>query len=111
MLAALLLLLLPLDIVTAAVALFFCGMGVGPLFGCLTHLTPENFGREVAGSVIGLQLASSYVGIMFMPYLFGQLAQLFSTAIFPVFQLFFHMVFLLSLFGLIHALKKRKARV
>lgn len=106
LLVAIPMLMLPLSINFAAVALFFCGCGVGPLFGCLTHLTPGNFGRDIASSVIGLQLAASYVGIMVMPYLFGQLAQLFSTAIFPYFQMLFHILFLISLFALIKTLKK-----
>lgn len=107
LLVALILLMLPLGIPFAAVALFFAGCGVGPLFGCLTHLTPENVGRENAQSVIGLQLATSYIGIMLMPYLFGQLAQRFTAALFPYFQMVFHLAFIACLLGLKHTLRKK----
>ena len=106
---ALLLLMLPLGIPFAAVALFFAGCGVGPLFGCLTHLTPENVGRENAQSVIGLQMATSYIGIMLMPYLFGQLAQWFSAALFPYYQMAFHLAFIACLLGLKRTLKRKTA--
>ncbi len=80
---ALILFALPLNITVGAGALFIIGMGIGPVYPNLAHLTPEIFGRDIAQSVMGVQQAMCYAGIMLMPSLFGLLAQLFSTAILP----------------------------
>lgn len=45
---ALVLFVLPLPVFVAAVALFFIGLGCGPVFLNLTHLTPQNFGEDIS---------------------------------------------------------------
>ena len=80
---AMLLLLLPLPSVFAALGLFLIGLGNGPLFPNLIHLTPENFGKIYSQSIIGTQMASAYVGILLMPLLFGLLAQHISINLYP----------------------------
>ena len=97
---ALVLFVLPLPVFVAAIALFFIGLGCGPVFPNLTHLTPQNFGKDISQSVIGVQQASSYTGIMLMPWLFGILAQAISTAIFPYYLLLLFVIFALTLFML-----------
>ena len=107
---ALVLFVLPLPVFVAAVALFFIGLGCGPVFPNLTHLTPQNFGEDISQSVIGVQQASSYTGIMLMPWLFGILAQAISTAIFPYYLLFLFVIFALTLFMLKKAVSKKKKK-
>ena len=97
---ALVLFVLPLPVFVAAVALFFLGLGSGPVFPNLTHLTPQNFGEDISQSVIGVQQASSYTGIMLMPWLFGILAQAVSAAIFPYYLLLLFTIFAIALFML-----------
>ena len=48
---------------------------LGPIFPNMTYLTPKLFGAEVSQSVIGIQMASSYLSIMLTPAFFGVLAQ------------------------------------
>ncbi len=84
---AITLFILPLPTWLAAVALFLIGLGIGPVYPNLVHLTPKHFGENIAQSVIGLQQAMSYAGVMVMPWLFGQLAQVFSTALLPYYLL------------------------
>ncbi len=105
---AIILFILPLPVPVAAVALFFIGLGCGPVFPNLTHLTPENFGADISQSVIGVQQASSYTGIMLMPWLFGVLAQTVSTAVYPYYLLFLFVIFALTLFMLQKAVIKKE---
>lgn len=59
------------------------GLGNGPLFPNFNYLAPESFGQDVSESVISLQMASAYVGILFGPLLCGLLGQNLGMFIFP----------------------------
>ena len=50
------------------------GLGCAPIFPSLLHETPVNFGEKHAQSIMGFQMASAYVGITLMPFLFGKMA-------------------------------------
>lgn len=104
---AIIMFILPLPVPVAAFALFFIGLGCGPVFPNLTHLTPENFGADISQSVIGVQQASSYTGIMLMPWLFGILAQTISSALFPFYLLFLFAIFASTLLLLQKAVTKK----
>lgn len=108
-LAGLVLFALPLPLPLTAFALFLIGFGVGPIFPNLTHLTPEHFGKSLSQSVIGVQQAGSYVGIMIMPWLFGLLAQVFSTALLPWYLLALFVLFAVALAALQKAVVRMKA--
>ena len=95
--SAIILFILPLPLPAAAGALFLIGLGIGPVFPNLTHLTPQNFGADISQSVIGVQQASSYTGIMLMPWLFGILAQAISPALFPYYLLVLFILFDITL--------------
>lgn len=98
-------LLLPFGIGFSAAALFFAGLGIGPLFPNMLHLTPINFGKDIAASIMGLQMTSTYIGIMTMPPLFGILAQQFGVVVFPYFQLIMFSFCTLGLIGLAKTIK------
>ena len=74
-LLAILFLLYPSGYITAVVGLFLIGLGNGPIFPNMTYLTPILFGEESSQSVIGIQMAFSYLSIMLSPVFFGALAQ------------------------------------
>lgn len=74
-LLAVLFLLYPSGYITAVVGLFLIGLGNGPIFPNMTYLTPQLFGEEVSQSIIGIQMAFSYLSIMLTPVFFGVLAQ------------------------------------
>ena len=99
--------MLPLPIGVCSISLFLIGLGVGPLFPNLTYLTPINFGKEISLSVMGLQSAFSYVGIMTLPPLFGILADKWSTSIFPYYLLGLFLIYMYSIFMLVRRLKKQ----
>lgn len=81
-----LLLLLP----TAEPAVTFAGFivigfGCAPIYPCIIHSTPDNFGAENSGAIIGIQMASAYAGSTFMPPLYGFLGNHVSFRILPAY--------------------------
>ena len=81
---AVVILLAPLPLSAAPVGLFLVGFGNSPLYPNMLHLTPRLFGRDVSQSVIGVQMAASYVGSLTLPPLFGLLAERAGFWLFPV---------------------------
>ena len=73
----------------AAVGFVVIGTGMGPVYPAIQHMAPANFGRRYSAAVIGLQMASAYVGSTFMPLVFGYLQQAVGIGILPLFLLFF----------------------
>ena len=70
-------------------ALFLLGFGFGPIYPSMIHQTPEYFGVERSSEIMGLEMASAYVGSMFMPPVFGLIGRRISMNVFPLFALFF----------------------
>ncbi|MBQ3481713.1 MAG: MFS transporter [Oscillospiraceae bacterium] len=95
------LILLPLraDIPSLAGLVIF-GLGCAPVYPSIIHSTPANFGRENSQAIIGVQMASAYVGSTFMPPLFGLVAQRLSLRLFPVYLAVLLAVLLLMTEGL-----------
>ena len=85
---------LPLPSYVAAIGLLLFGFGMGPTFPNLSYLVPSLFGRDISQSVIGIQLASTYLGIMIMPPTFGILAEKVSAGLFPFFLFSLMILFL-----------------
>lgn len=75
------------NFVVSVIGLFLIGLGNGPIFPNMTHLTPIHMGRDISQSFIGLQGAISYCSILLSPITFGLLAQYLTTDIFSIFQL------------------------
>lgn len=59
------------------------GLGCAPIYPCIIHSTPYNFGEENSGAIIGIQMASAYVGSTFVPPIFGVLGNLLGFEIMP----------------------------
>ncbi len=67
----------------AAAGFIAVGLGCEPIFPCMLHATPTNFGVEHSGSVIGVQMAFAYCGMTFTPILFGKLAEATTIRLLP----------------------------
>ena len=67
-------LFLPLGQPAALAGLTLMGLGCAPIYPCIIHSTPERFGENHSQALIGVQMASAYIGICCMPPLFGILA-------------------------------------
>ena len=80
-------LLLPAGADAALAGLILVGLGCAPIYPCIIHATPERFGADRSQAVIGVQMASAYVGTCLMPPLFGLLAAHVSPALLPVYLL------------------------
>ena len=81
---------LPVESYTVAFAAFLViGLGCAPIYPCIIHSTPYNFGAENSGAIIGIQMASAYVGSTFIPPLFGLIGNAVSFSILPVYLLGF----------------------
>ena len=65
--------------------LFMIGLGCAPIYPSLLHETPKNFGGEYSQAIMGIQMASAYIGTTLMPPLFGRLAAHIHFNIFPIF--------------------------
>lgn len=78
-------LLLPFGHGSAQAGLVLLGLGCAPVYPCIIHSTPEHFGADRSQAVIGVQMASAYVGTCLMPPVFGLIANHISVALFPVY--------------------------
>ena len=96
-------LLLPFGEITALVGLAVVGLGCAPVYPCIIHSTPEHFGAASSQALIGVQMASAYVGTCFMPSVFGLVANHISVSLFPV-----YLAVILILMVLMHERMLRK---
>jgi len=85
--AGLVLLLIPGGEVTSLVGLVVIGLGCAPIYPCIIHSTPEHFGADKSQAIIGVQMASAYMGNILMPPLFGLIADHISIGLFPCYLL------------------------
>ncbi len=93
----------------AKVGLVIIGLGCAPIYPCIIHSTPERFGADKSQAIIGVQMASAYVGICLMPPLFGLIADNISISAFPV-----YLFLLLAVMIFMHertVLKRKKGEV
>ena len=76
---------LPFEKILSLAGLVLIGLGCAPIYPSIIHSTPAHFGAEKSQAIIGVQMASAYIGTSFMPPLFGLLANHVSIALFPAF--------------------------
>ena len=94
---------LPGAAVVSLVGLVLIGLGCAPVYPCIIHSTPAHFGEDKSQAVIGIQMASAYVGSCLMPPVFGLIANNISVALFPV-----YLVVILLIMIVMHELLVRK---
>lgn len=80
----------------AALGMGLIGLGCAPIYPALLHETPARFGEENSQRLMGIQMASAYVGSTLMPALMGGLTGWASLAIYPWFLLGCGLLMLLS---------------
>jgi len=78
-------LFLPLSEYIALAGFVLIGMGCAPIYPCIIHSTPDIFGADKSQAIIGVQMASAYVGTLLMPPLFGLIANHISVGLLPVY--------------------------
>ncbi|MCD8347619.1 MAG: MFS transporter [Lachnospiraceae bacterium] len=82
-----LVLLIPFSSGFALAGFILIGLGCAPVYPCMLHATPEQFGAERSQAIIGVEMASAYVGTCLMPPLFGTIANNIGIGILPLYLL------------------------
>lgn len=100
-----LLLFIPYNSVTPLAGLAITGFGCAPIYPCIIHSTPCHFGADKSQSMIGVQMASAYMGTCFMPFLFGMAANHISASLFP-----FYLIIILLLMVTMYEMALKKCR-
>lgn len=98
--------LLPMGQTVSLVGLILVGLGCAPIYPCVIHSTPAHFGAEKSQALIGVQMASAYVGTCLMPPLFGLIANHISVSLLPV-----YLLAILIAMGIMHERLVRKCEV
>lgn len=80
--------LVPINTVALA-GLVVVGLGAAPVYPCIIHATPYNFGTENSQALVGIQMANAYTGSTLMPPLFGLIAQHINVGLYPFYLLLF----------------------
>ena len=59
------------------------GLGCAPIYPCIIHETPANFGKSLSMAMTGIQMAAAYTGTTLLSPLFGVLAQNITMQLYP----------------------------
>lgn len=86
-LIGIILMCLPFGHQVALIGLIIIGLGCAPIYPCIIHSIPINFGKDKSQAIIGVQMASAYIGNLLMPPLFGIIANHISVIAFPIYLL------------------------
>ena len=105
-LGGIIVMLLPFGQTVSLIGFLLIGLGCAPVYPCIIHSTPAHFGAENSQAIIGVQMASAYIGTCLMPPLFGLLANHISIRLLPWFLLI-----LLALMVHMHETLERKTGV
>ena len=76
---------LPLGEATTITGLVLVGLGCAPIYPCIIHSTPDHFGAENSQALIGVQMASAYLGSLIAPPVFGLIANHISASLMPMY--------------------------
>ena len=87
------------------VGLILIGLGCAPVYPCIIHSTPAHFGAENSQAIIGVQMASAYIGTCLMPPFFGLIANHVSVSLMP-----YYIIVLLALMAAMHEILVIKTR-
>ena len=102
-LAGIIVMVVPFGKIASLVGFSLIGLGCAPIYPCIIHSTPEQFGAERSQAIRGVQMASAYVGTCLMPPLFGLIANHISIKLLPV-----YLLILLALMTYMHEVLERK---
>ena len=79
--------LMPFGKYATMAGLLFVGLGCAPIYPCVIHATPAHFGPERSQALIGVEMASAYVGNCTLAPLFGILTGWLGVWVLPVYLL------------------------
>ncbi len=79
--------LIPAANAVSIAGLILIGLGCAPIYPCIIHSTPDRFGADKSQAVIGVEMASAYVGTCIMPPIFGMIANRINVSLLPIYLL------------------------
>lgn len=99
--------LLPFGNLLTFTGLILIGLGCAPIFPSLLHETPDNFGEDKSQAIMGMQMASAYVGSTLMPPVFGVIAEKIDIGLYPIFLMIF-VILMISVVERLNRIRKRR---
>lgn len=102
-LIGIILMIIPAVNTVSLIGFIITGLGCAPIYPSIIHSTPYNFGAENSQAIIGVQMASAYIGTLVMPPLFGYIANHISISLLP-----FYLILILALMFIMHKLMIKK---
>lgn len=69
------------------IALILIGIGCAPIYPSMLHETPVRFGKSNSGRLMGIQMASAYIGTTLVPPALGLIMGTLGIQLYPVFIL------------------------
>ena len=78
------------------IVLLLLGLGCAPFYPMMMHQTPRLYGVDASPSLIGLQMASAYVGSTLAPPVFGFISKHLGIWIFPLYIFLFFILLVFS---------------
>lgn len=76
---------LPMGQIASMAGLMLIGLGCAPIYPSIIHSTPAHFGAENSQALVGVQMASAYVGSLAGPPIFGLLANHITPGLLPLY--------------------------
>lgn len=94
-LIGIILMIIPAVNIVSLIGFIIIGLGCTPIYPSIIHSTPNNFGAENSQAIIGVQMASAYIGTLAMPPLLGYIANHISISLLPFYLI---LILVLNLF-------------
>lgn len=76
------------------IGLVVAGLGSAPVYPSIIHSTPANFGKQNSHGIIGIQMASAYVGSTIAPPVFGFVSSVTGMWLLPLYLAVFAVMLL-----------------
>lgn len=89
-------LMLPFSVYFQMIGLILIGLGCAPIYPAMLHETPVRFGSTMSQGIMGIQMATAYVGSTFMPPLFGIIGNNIGFYMLPLFLALIALLMLIS---------------
>ena len=99
-------LFLPLSEYVSLAGFILIGIGCAPIYPCIIHSTPDIFGADKSQAIVGVQMASAYIGCLVMPSVFGIIANHITVSLLPMYLLVIFVVMVVMYERLVRCTEK-----
>lgn len=97
---------LPFNVILSYIGILIIGLGCAPIYPCIIHSTPYIFGEDKSQALVGVEMASAYLGTLLAPPLFGLIANYITINLYPLYLL----IILVVMFIMYERLVKIKSK-